>query len=132
VPRSAGTPRRTSTAKGVLDPGVDDGLVRGIKGVLQVQEAGHKTRGQRRPNSVRCEGCGEGAFDLGPVDEASELDQRMPEVDQLTQAVDEQRIGMRRKRLGSHQDTSSNFARKLHFSTLYLANPAPGNTKIIN
>lgn len=110
----------------VLHPGVDDDFVGGIEGVLQVEQAGDQTGWQRGPASARGEGHGEGEFDLAPVDQLCQAHQRVLQVDQFIQAVDEQGIGAGRRRLGSHRNTSSKFARKLHCSTLHLAIRAPG------
>jgi hypothetical protein len=95
--------------------------------VLQVQQAGAQARGQGWAPSPGSEGRGEGALDLGPVDQAGQAHQRMAHVDQFVEPVDEQFVGLGGCRLGLHHQTSSKFARKLRSMAFHLANCAPAN-----
>jgi hypothetical protein len=52
----------------VLHPGVDHGLVRGVEGVLQVQQASYQARRQGWPTTAGRERHRERALDLGTVD----------------------------------------------------------------
>ncbi len=83
----------------VLHPGVHHRLVRRLKGVLQVQQARHQPRAQRRPPSLRGERHAEVALDLRPVDQGGQADEGMTHVQQLIQAWAEQLGGLRLGRL---------------------------------
>lgn len=70
--------------------------------MLQLQPACDQARWQCGPVSTRGEEHREGALNLGPVDQAGQAHQRMLEVEQFIQAVNEQGLGAGRKRLGTY------------------------------
>jgi len=70
----------------VLRPGVDHHLVGRIVGVLQVQQASHKTGRQSRSASARGEVASEVMLDQFPVHQPSQADQRLLHVELLVQA----------------------------------------------
>lgn len=76
--------------------------------MLKVQHPGDQTRWQGGPATAASERGHERAFDLGPVDQRRQPDQRVLHVDLLVQSWAEQLTGLRLRRLRAYRNPRGN------------------------
>ena len=106
---------------GVLDPGVDDDFIGAVISVLQVKQSGNEPGAQCWSAGTGYKVRTEGAFNLFPVDDVSEFDQRMFDVNHLKERLLKQRAALWHYLLWTHK-TPALFARFRYGIISFLAN----------
>ena len=111
----------------VLHPDLDPGLVRGVEGVLRVQQASHQARSLGWAATTEGERHREGALDLLPVEHRGQPDQVGASCCSARTALDGTARPYAAARALDSSDSSEQFARKQILAKPYLANSAPIN-----
>ena len=114
----------------VLHPDLDPGLVRGVEGVLRVQQASHQAWSLGWAATTEGERHREGALDLLPVEQRGQPDQWVLHVVPLVQPWTEQLGRMRLRRLWTHRTPRSNLQENRYWQnhTLQILRPSISRT----